>query len=359
MSVIVAHPVATPCSTASQTLDVILPAQICAVVSPTATENIDCIATASFRGVKWLVMVAKLDASEVESFEVFATHQNGITCSHNFYSRLNDLINFTADVVIVGASMCLQITNNELVDLLVQVTQIPIPVNNTVLSIPTLGVAPVEGIHVYDPASSSVVADSVSLQFRTVKWLISVTDYTNTKRKVLEVYASQRDGVVAVNNAYVLVGDYLDIIPSVSLLGTFMELNVQNNELVPVMLDITRIPIAACYETNCTCTDITIKPTQTTITAGNTLDVDTVSRSAYPAVKWLIAVTDSITFNTEQYQLFAVNDPATDYTQYSLLGPSVSHTFALSLSGVDFTLSMTNTGLNTIQVDVVRLPIMV
>lgn len=359
MSVIVGLNVATPCGSAT-TLDVILPSQTCALVPSSTTLVVDQVSTAGFRGVKWLITIATLVASEVESFEIFATHQNGASPSHNEYSHLGSVIGYVADVVITAGALQLQITNNELVDLAVFLTPIPIPVSPTFLTVPTLGVVPIDNIHAYVGATSSAVVDQVTTQFRTVKWLIGVTDYTGTQRKLIEVLGSQRDGVVVFNNAYAMTGDYLDIVPSVSLLGEFMQLNIQNNEADPVMIDITRIPVTACYETNCECTDVTLKPINIIVPVGNTNTIDTVSQMGHDGVKWLVAVTDLVTLQTEQYQVFAEQyNGVTNYSQYSLLGVVISHTLTFDVSGLNFRFRVSNTGANNIQVDAVRLPIMV
>lgn len=360
MSVIVGHPVATPCSSVSQVIDTLLPAQNCVLIPAGTTVVVDVAPTANFRGVKWLITLAALDASLVRSFEVFGTHQNGASPSHNEYSGLGSIISYVTDVTISGGNLQLEITNNEAVDLVAMTTAIPIPITPTVLTMPTLGVVPIDNIHAYVPGSSSVVVDSVTTQFRSVKWLISVTDCTNTLRKVIEVYSSHRECVVVANNAYAMAGDYIDIVPSTSLLGEFMQLEIQNNELDFVTIDITRIPVTACYETNCDCTDVTIKPKNIIIAPTVTQTVDLVSQMGHRASKWLVAVTDLTTNDTEQYQVFAVhNGGVTAYTQYSLLGPVLSHTLIFDVVGLDFRFRVTNTGANSIQVDAVRLPIMV
>jgi len=196
MSVIVGHPVATPCSSTSQAIDTILPAQSCDTVPATTTKVVNTAATANFRGVKWLVTLVLLDLSAVRAFEVFGTHQNGASPSHVEYSHLGDTINFLADVTIAAGALQLEITNNELVDLAVFMTPIPIPISQSVLTMPVLGVVPIDDIHAAVGASTSAVVDTVTAQFRSVKWLISINDVTNTLRKVIEVYATHRDGVV-------------------------------------------------------------------------------------------------------------------------------------------------------------------
>jgi hypothetical protein len=193
-----------------------------------------------------------------------------------------------------------------------------------------------------------------------VKWLISVTDFVTTERKVIEVFASHRDGVGAFNNAYAMAGDYLNIIPSVSLLGGLMQLNIQNNEVDDVMVDITRIPVTACFATSCDCTDVAIVPQNKVIPATATQTIDSVSQLGTRAVKWLVSVTDLTTLQTEMYQLFAVhNNGTTSYSLYSLLGVVQSHAVILTETSLNFTFEITNTGANTVQVDAVRLPIMV
>jgi hypothetical protein len=323
------------------------------------TVVVDTAATANFRGVKWLVTLAALDASLVRSFEVYGTHQNGASPSHIEYSGLGSIISYIVDVTVSGGNLRLEITNNEAVDLVAMTTAIPIPITPTALTMPTLGVVPIDDIHAYVPGSSSAVVDSVTAQFRSVKWLVSVTDYTNTLRKVIEVYGSHRDGVAVANNAYAMAGDYIDVVPTTTLLGEFMQLEIQNNETDPVTVDITRIPVTACYETNCDCTEVTIKPKNVIVLSGATETIDLVSQMGHRASKWLVAITDLTTNDTEQYQVFAVHEiGATAYTQYGLLGPVLSHTLIFDVVGLDFRFRVTNTGANSIQVDAVRLPIM-
>lgn len=360
MSVIVGHPVATPCSTASQAIDTLLPAQNCVLVPAGTTVVVDTAATANYRGVKWLVTLAALDASVVRSFEVYGTHQNGASPSHVEYSGLGSIISYIADVTIGGGNLRLEITNSEAVDLVAMTTAFPIPITPSVLTVPTLGVVPIDNIHGYVTGGSSAVIDTVTTQFRSVKWLIAVTDYTNTRRKIIEVYSSHRDGVVTSNNAYAMAGDYLDIVPTTTLVGENMQLEIQNNEADPVTIDATRKPVTACYDTACDCTDVAIVPTNVIIPSTVTLTVDSVSQMGHRASKWFVAVTDLTTNDTEQYQVFAVhNNGVTAYTQYSLLGPVISHSLIFDVVGLDFRFRVTNTGANSIQVDAVRLPILV
>lgn len=80
-------------------------------ILPAATLVVDSVAIATYRSVKWIVTLTDSVAGSYKSYEVLAIH-NGTTALHTVYGRIGDPIDATTEVAVVGASLELQITNN-------------------------------------------------------------------------------------------------------------------------------------------------------------------------------------------------------------------------------------------------------
>ena len=92
--------------------------------APSATADVDFIDVNTVQAVKWLVTVYDATAVKAVAFEVFALHRNGSNPVHTIADKVGDVsINYSVDVVIVGTTMVLQVTNNEAVNLTINSTK--------------------------------------------------------------------------------------------------------------------------------------------------------------------------------------------------------------------------------------------
>ena len=82
-------------------------------ILPTATTVVDFVALATYRSVKWIVTITDAVANLYRSYEVLAIH-NGTTALHSVYGRIGNPVDVTTDVVVNGANLELQLTNNDI-----------------------------------------------------------------------------------------------------------------------------------------------------------------------------------------------------------------------------------------------------
>lgn len=88
---------------------------------------------------------------------------------------------------------------------------------------------------------SAIDADSLdALEYRSVKWLLTITDLTNGKYRVGEVLAFH-DGVGAKHTHYAIIGDVVLYEVDVVLSGNTMILRVTNQDSVELVVDTVRV----------------------------------------------------------------------------------------------------------------------
>ena len=85
-------------------------------VATTDTDTIDSV-LCSFTTVKWLLTVIDSTAEDQHSIEIYARCKpagiNAADVTFTCYASIADYINYGLDVVLSGANMELQVTNNE------------------------------------------------------------------------------------------------------------------------------------------------------------------------------------------------------------------------------------------------------
>ena len=89
-------------------------------IPSTHTMLVDQSTTAS---VKWIVTVSDILNAVIQSYEVLAV-KKGSTSMHNMYGFVGDDIDTTLAINVVGGAIQLNITNNELFDVVINITHI-------------------------------------------------------------------------------------------------------------------------------------------------------------------------------------------------------------------------------------------
>ena len=83
----------------------------------------DSVVLATIRSVKWLVTITDSVAGDYKTYEVLAVH-NGTTALYSVYGIVGDSISVFTNVVINGANMELELTNNSTNNLDIKVQRI-------------------------------------------------------------------------------------------------------------------------------------------------------------------------------------------------------------------------------------------
>jgi len=94
-------------------------------------------------------------------------------------------------------------------------------------------------------AGATALADSIPLaQFRTAKWLVTVTDATNDRILAYELFATITNGSTPTHTRYAVIGDtsILHVIDVVVTAST-VDLSVTNNEIIDLQIDALRLQV--------------------------------------------------------------------------------------------------------------------
>lgn len=88
---------------------------------------------------------------------------------------------------------------------------------------------------------STVTADSVSAaSFRSVKWLVTLTDSTGTLYRFYEVIAIH-DGTTVLHSVYGLVGDSISVTNDVDISAGSLRLRITNNHANDLDIKVIRL----------------------------------------------------------------------------------------------------------------------
>lgn len=80
------------------------------VTSGSAPIQADSVSTLQYPSVKWIVTITT--ATQTRMFEIAALHRNGTNPLFTLYSDIGDRILVSADVVMAGTDMVLELVNN-------------------------------------------------------------------------------------------------------------------------------------------------------------------------------------------------------------------------------------------------------
>ena len=92
-------------------------------VSNGNTVTADQIQIAVYRSVKWFVTITDAVGLQYKAYEVMAVH-NCVTANFSVYSLIGDKLSIFTDVLVVGAFLEIQLTNNSTNDVTVKIQRI-------------------------------------------------------------------------------------------------------------------------------------------------------------------------------------------------------------------------------------------
>lgn len=349
------------------------------IVNAAATTAIDAIPLADYRGAKWFVAVVNHHTNDVDMYEVYGIHQDGTAPFHTVYSIQGNGVNHTVDVVISGANLQLEVTNNESNEIVVYVTRMPVPrVTTPTIPIPT----DFEAIHVIQipdttiPAGDTVNVDTVPFRYhKAEKWLLTLLDLTAGNIEAREVYSVHGVGQFT-DTEYAIVGPVgINATIEVVVSGTTVVLRVENNEANDIAIVGSRVPISTnqitvtAPTTNCVtipgncigdvdCAILLTYATGVSIPPATTVIVDQVNHVNYHQVKWLLAASDDSTDTTMGFQVNMVSHYGNpSHTVYSQIAAGLNLDVDVVTSGLNVNLEITNNEAFTVYVDVVRVPV--
>jgi hypothetical protein len=220
-------------------------------VSPTDTITIDSVRYPRVKSVKWLITITEPVAQLTKSLEVYAVFKNGAYYAHTYFGILGDVLNVNVNVTQTGIIANLVITNNELQDIIINVTRIPITMESSAICIPKISnidgdilyLTPINDVNIAPAATTSVDFPSF-MDHQAVKWLVAITNPTTSKTMGVQVYATHRMGVLPVHTNYTITGDFLPVVSNVVISGSDLTLQLTNNDVSAVIVDVIRIPVS-------------------------------------------------------------------------------------------------------------------
>jgi hypothetical protein len=332
-------------------------------VAIAGTVIVDQIPVIDYRAVKWFVAVANAGLTRVKTYEVYATHRNGITPTFNEYSFLGDLgVNVTNNVTIAAGQLRLEVTNNDIEAMTVYTTRIPVPINST---------TPVTTNHVQLHHSSTIVRAGTTglLHFipytmaglLALRCVITMTTPSGL-RQTTQMFA--RIANTAVGNEYARVGDrsLTHNIIITDVVGEGVEISIQNTSAEDFVIDTTCIPVFTLGSLeNCQPSLIEPKiwhPDSMRIPSGQTRVVDILNTPVLTGTKWLMGTIEDITDRTMACEFSATNPTATtgDHTLYGIIADYLNLDVTTSMVAGRLVLEFTNNEANTVTVNLIRVP---
>lgn len=90
--------------------------------------------------------------------------------------------------------------------------------------------------------TSTVSIDALdTTTIRSAKWFVTITNTTTNEVRAFEVYATHRNGANPLHTVYAVIGDAIDHVLDVVIVGVNLELQVTNNEAVNITVDATQV----------------------------------------------------------------------------------------------------------------------
>jgi hypothetical protein len=359
MSVIVAKSTVCCGTSAAVTYDCFPAIAVQRIVPVASTLTIDGVSVIGFKAAQWLVVVSTVDGSRVRSYQIYATHRNGVTAAFGQRAILGDVISHTPNVVLLGGFLNLTVANTDSEDLIVYVTRMAIPVSNTQTNV--LDVAQIGSSRSFIASGNTATLDFVTpAEMVAATWLITVTNAAGD-RSGSQVFGQIIDSVVATH--YGLIGDMLlsyNIIIT-EVIGLGVELAIENTGLNDYRVNMTRIPVQVgeivpyCGPT--AGIDLWI-PIAITIPPGNTVVVDQATLPAHTGVKWLFVATEGTSFRTMAAEINATTPTptTTNHVLWGIVADFLNLNVTTAVLAGDLVLSVTNNEANPVTINLLRVP---
>jgi len=224
------------------------------------TETIDSSTVQFTKANKWFLTLANLNAAEIESLELFGMQGLGaIQTTATMYANVGDIgVNADIDLVLVGSSAELQITNNEIDDIVVTGTRIPVTIDHLLPTLlpqttcipnpcaiePECSIVLTSGFGIIiDPGDTEIIDTVNYIGYNQVKWLITASNDTLNVTRGVQINASMHNGNPSFSQ-YSDIATLLDIDIDVVVAGINVNLQITNNEAFPIAIDFCRLPVS-------------------------------------------------------------------------------------------------------------------
>jgi hypothetical protein len=333
-----------------------------ALILPSASIIVDDVPISTWGSSKWYVSVATKSGTRMCAYEIHATYDVVNGSAFNTYAIVGDAINQTATVFLLGTTaLVLQITNNEVEDIIVYTTRLAVPI----VSIAANSISGILLDHTavnINAGTTGIVDSLVSPKLGAIKWIVSVTDSNDTKA-VFQVFALTASGGVRTNVMYGKIGNTaMNFTVDVTVVGSLLQLSITNSDVVSFRVTTTRILIRPELPQSSVVPG-TVSPwivPVTTIAPGYTAGVDTqITIPGHDAVKWMVVVNQPSTSKTQAFEVigFYQNLSLPNNLVYSIIGSRLDVSVDVSINGLKLILMLTNSETTPVKVYLIRLPV--
>jgi hypothetical protein len=233
-------------NTQSNMLDVVEVGVSRSLVLTGATATLDFITPSDTVAATWLITVTN-SAGGRSGSQVFAQIIDGAVATH--YGQIGDLL-LSYNIIITevtGLGVELAIENTGTDDYRVNMTRIPVRVDNT---LPYCG--PSAGLDLMIPATVTIASgatatiDQAILPAHSgVKWLFGAMEATTFRTMACEVNATTPTPTTAEFVQWGIVADYLDLDLTTTVSAGNLVFAVTNNEANSVTVNLLRVPTAS------------------------------------------------------------------------------------------------------------------
>lgn len=323
------------------------------------TVNIDVVPTTDFLAAKWYVVITTNSGSRTRSYELYATHNQGLSPIANMYAMIGNSIAHVPDVTISSGNLNFEITNNDTEDLLVYVTRIAVtkkPVDYSGDDI--VEISNSDGLV---RANQTATIDFIDTDLHIgAKWLVTVTN-TSGVTSATQIFSLPDLGVLTtygyINQAQLEFTVSVNVVPSLGV-----ELTLTNLTNSHVRVDMTRIPIQTQTLLDSCGSFVGLPltlPVSVSINGNQTAVIDDgMPISLYTYAKWLAVVVDAVNNKTQAFEFTSlVTQGSSTDVMYGIIADSIDITMTTSIVANQLTLSVTNNQTTAIQVYVLRTPV--
>lgn len=218
------------------------------------------------------------------------------------------------------------------------------------------------------PGQTEIVDEAPHSDYLAIKWLVDLTSITTNNQHSLayEIYAVHRYGMSPSYTLYSGVGYPLVHTPQVTTIGANMRFSITNTSANDIYLvTLTRIPIISSTLVlnlaNGALNPLSVPffETSLTIPALSTNIVDILPMTQFTASKWIINTRDILTDSVLSFEVYG-NERITGDARHNLhsgLGTLNNIHVNSTMNGNDFELSIQNLRLNSIDVKIKRIPV--
>lgn len=328
-----------------------------------STQVVDGVSVTAFCSVKWLVTVSNAGLTRTLTYEVHATHRNGTQPTCVSYALVGDrTIRVATSAVITLGQLSIAVTSTDAEVLTVYATRLAVPMSNVI---------PISNSHVelkklntLIRAGQTGVVDFIPVEdmgMLAAFWVVSITTPTSLRQttRVAAILSGPISG-----NEHGRVGDYSlthDIMIT-DVIGQGIEFSIQNTSAEDYVIDATCIPIRTLGSIQA-CSPSPVDPRiwhphSMVIPSGLTRSVDVVNTPTLTGATWLMSAVEDITNQAMAAELGATapSSSTTEFCLYAIIGDYLQLDFVITSVANRLVVEITNNQLNTVTVNLLRVP---